>query len=303
MIATVTLKDLPPPPPDLIGWPWTEQSHLDQSLLSIAELPRITIVTPSYNQGQFIEETIRSVLLQGYPNLEYIVIDGGSNDNSVEIIKKYADFLTYWESEPDNGQSEAINKGFAKSTGHLMGWLNSDDYLTESALIALASHYKPGLYWWSGNALNMEPDGDLSRYPQLKHKITRNHILHARIVITQVSTFWTRELWNQVGAKVSAMHLAMDYDLWLRFSQYAPAKVLPHTLGIYRTSIETKTGSLSGQLSYWLESDQIRLAEYRRQGINFLHRSILINFWTRAYLVELYRDWHSWFGKREIPYV
>lgn len=104
-------------------------------------LPRITIVTPSYNQGQFLERTIVSVLQQGYPNLEYIVMDGGSTDGSVDVIKKYQDRLTYWESGPDQGQSEAINKGFAKSSGEILGWLNSDDTLEPGALRRLGAFH------------------------------------------------------------------------------------------------------------------------------------------------------------------
>lgn len=127
--TALTLKDLPSPVPSKTGWPWTEQSQpLPKRMPNGSEWPRISIVTPSYNQGQFIEETIRSVLLQGYPNLEYIIIDGGSTDNSVEIIKKYSQYLTYWVSGPDSGQSSALNKGFRRATGELIGWQNSDDY-------------------------------------------------------------------------------------------------------------------------------------------------------------------------------
>lgn len=127
--TTLTLKDLPPSPSDKTGWPWTEQSQpLPERMPDGSKWPRISIVTPSYNQGQFIEETIRSVLLQGYPNLEYIIIDGGSTDSSVEIIKKYESYLAYWVSEPDKGQANALNKGFRKATGQLIGWQNSDDF-------------------------------------------------------------------------------------------------------------------------------------------------------------------------------
>ena len=109
--TALTLQDLPTPPEDKTGWPWTEQTEVfPDKMPDGSDWPRISIVTPSYNQGQFIEETIRSILLQGYPNLEYIIIDGGSNDNSVEIIKKYEHYLSYWISESDRGQSHAINK-------------------------------------------------------------------------------------------------------------------------------------------------------------------------------------------------
>jgi glycosyltransferase involved in cell wall biosynthesis len=121
-------------------WLWDRgtSSDLYKSLL---EIPKITIVTPSFNQGAFIEETIRSILLQNYPNLEYIIIDGGSTDNTIEIIKKYEPWIAYWISEKDHGQAEAINKGIAKSTGLLFNWINSDDRLPENALFKVAKLY------------------------------------------------------------------------------------------------------------------------------------------------------------------
>src|SRR5438309_6203079 len=130
---------LPPPPPNHTGWPWTEgAAPLGELMGDGSPWPRITIVTPSYNQGRFLEETIRSVLLQGYPNLEYMVIDAASTDESVEIIRKYERWLAYWVSEKDRGQTHAINKGLAKATGEIFSYLNSDDLLAPGALAAVA---------------------------------------------------------------------------------------------------------------------------------------------------------------------
>ena len=150
-----TLTELPPPPPGKTGWPWTEESPQLPDTMPIpptgslrpcsgqagqvAPWPRVSIVTPSYNQGQFIEESIRSVLLQGHPDLEYIIIDGGSTDGSVEIIRKYEKWLAYWVSEPDRGQSHAINKGLERGTGQLFNWHNSDDVLTPNSLATTAA--------------------------------------------------------------------------------------------------------------------------------------------------------------------
>ncbi|GAI34604.1 unnamed protein product, partial [marine sediment metagenome] len=144
-----TLTHLPPPPAGKTGWPWIEESpQLPDTLPDGSLWPRVSIITPSYNQGQFIEETIRSVLLQGYANLEYIIMDGGSTDDSVEIIRKYEPWLTYWVSEPDRGQAHAIDKGFARSTGEILAWLNSDDT------------YLPGAIAKSVRLLNDDPNAE-----------------------------------------------------------------------------------------------------------------------------------------------
>lgn len=140
----LNLNDLPLPYTEKTGWPWTEQSEfaltdLDKFNFNDCGFPRISIITPSYNQGEFIEESIRSVLLQGYPNLEYIIIDGGSTDNTIDIIKKYEAFISYWISEPDTGQANAINKGLRYATGELIGWQNSDDYYHPNAFYQVAS--------------------------------------------------------------------------------------------------------------------------------------------------------------------
>ena len=128
------IDQLPAPPKGKKGWPWTVQTDLPKETMPNGEpWPRISLVTPSYNQGRYIEETIRSVLLQNYPNLEYVIIDGGSTDETLAILQKYEHWLTYWASEPDHGQSHAINKGFQRCTGTILNWLCSDDILLEES--------------------------------------------------------------------------------------------------------------------------------------------------------------------------
>jgi len=135
-----TLSELPPPPLGKAGWPWTKESpQLPDAMPDGHPSSRVSIVTPSYNQEQFIEETVRSVLLQGYPNLEYIITDGGSTDDSVDTIHKHEPWLAYWVSEPDRGQAHGINKGFLRSGGDILGWINTDDTYEKGAVSLVAA--------------------------------------------------------------------------------------------------------------------------------------------------------------------
>ena len=157
-----SLAELPPPPPGHTGWPWTmESTALPDTQPAGRAWPRISIVTPSFNQGQFIEETIRSVLLQGYPDLEYVIVDGGSTDASVGIIRKYAPWLAHWVSEKDRGQSHALNKGLERVTGPVFGWLNSDDVYQSDAFgrsaALVAGH--PGAVGWAGATQAIDAEG------------------------------------------------------------------------------------------------------------------------------------------------
>src|SRR5262249_24267921 len=139
-VRCLTVDQLPLPPPGKTGWPWTEESpRLAETTPNGKVWPRVSVITPSYNQGQFIEETIRSVLLQGYPNLEYMIIDGGSTDESLEIIRKYEPWLASFVSEPDRGQTHAINKGWMRATGEILAYINTDDCYLNGA-IATAAH-------------------------------------------------------------------------------------------------------------------------------------------------------------------
>lgn len=157
-----TLLELPPPPRGRTGWPWTiESKRLPEKMPDGRPWPRIFIVTPSYNQGQYIEETIRSVLLQGYPDLEYIIMNGGSTDGAVDVIRKYETWLTHWQSGPDGGQGTAINGGFARVTGVYFQWINSDDLLMRQALFTVASCGNEYALF-AGSVINFTDSGDLS---------------------------------------------------------------------------------------------------------------------------------------------
>jgi glycosyltransferase involved in cell wall biosynthesis len=156
------LEELPKPPDGKVGWPWTEtMKAFPAQMADGSNWPKISIVTPSFNQGQFIEETIRSILLQGYPNLEYIIIDGGSTDRTLKIIENYEPWLSYWVSEKDDGPASAINKGIRKCTGEWFNWINSDDLLLPRSLETLIkiARYVPSAYWISGGRLNLTAEG------------------------------------------------------------------------------------------------------------------------------------------------
>jgi len=207
-----------------------------------SEFPRITIITPSYNQGNFIEETIRSVIDQGYPNLEYIIIDGGSTDNTVAIIEQYQQHLSYWVSEKDSGQSDAINKGLKVSTGNIINWLNSDDVMMPGCLHAIASHFKanPGIGLVYGNIIHFNNNTEEVR-PLIK--ATRLHY-YSKICFPQPATFFSRDIINTVGLIDEHIHFSMDWDLYIRalLAAFKPLQV-PEFLCRFRIHSNSKSVS------------------------------------------------------------
>jgi glycosyltransferase involved in cell wall biosynthesis len=207
------LKDLPPPPPGKTGWPWTEESvRLPEVMPDGAPWPRISIVTPSYNQGQFLEETIRSVLLQGYPNLEYIVIDGGSTDGSIDLITKYAEWITFWEAARDRGQADALNKGFARATGKIRAYLNSDDVYFPDIFGAVASLYaatpdQSGFFAF----FSVEHFGEIHPHSTiLRAPDQLQPWLKGRAVCYQPGVFWSKHLHDAVGPFDIGLHYSFD---------------------------------------------------------------------------------------------
>jgi len=219
-----SLHDLPDPPPGKTGWPWTEGSHrLPDASDNHEPWPRITVVTPSYNQGQFLEETIRSILLQGYPNLEYFVLDGGSTDRSVEIIKQYAQWITYWVSEPDGGQSAAINRGLTMGSGLFATWINSDDMLYQHALTEHASRvgFAPNTVY-VGTCARINAAGTIiairrGRVHSLEDLVRLSKVWKTGGHIVQPEVLFPRGLALDVGGLNISMHDAMDYELWGKF--------------------------------------------------------------------------------------
>ena len=179
-------------------------------------------MTPSFNQGRWLEKTIRSVLLQGYPNLEYILVDGGSRDESVDLIKKYEPWIQYWVSEPDDGQCDAINKGFSKATGQILGWVNSDDWLASGALSSVAGAWmkrKPSTGAVVGDGKIVDSTGALWYQPPM-HEITADSIYRwlEDSNFMQPSCFFSHAAWNECGPLDEEIHISLDVDLWLRIA-------------------------------------------------------------------------------------
>ena len=205
-----------------------------------SKLPKISIVTPSFNQAEFIEETIQSVLSQGYPNLEYIVIDGGSTDGSVDIIKKYEKYLTYWESEQDRGHAHALNKGFARTTGDIMAWINSDDKYLPKAFKIIGEIYTefPEVEWTMGLYSNFDRDGALMGGDNITRAVYKNvySYIFNNLHIQQESVFWRRSLWERAGDHISEdVHFMIDTELWCRFFLLAELWHIDQVVGGYRT--------------------------------------------------------------------
>ncbi len=208
-------------------------------------LPKISVVTPSFNQAQFVEATLTSVLGQGYPNLEYIVIDGGSTDGSAQIIEKYADKLAYWVSEKDRGQSHAINKGLQRATGDIVCWLNSDDSFLPGTLAFVAEQLADGsgTYAIVGDCSVVYPDGRPSvimkggygGHRQLL-KFWEGYTMH------QPTIFWRREVLEKVGLLDESLHYIMDFDYWTRISKEFGFKTVDRILACVTYHAAAKTG-------------------------------------------------------------
>lgn len=209
------------------------------------EFPKISIVTPSYNQGAFIERTIRSVLNQNYPNLEYIIIDGGSTDDSTEIIKRYQDKLAYWVSEKDRGQAHAINKGFRRATGDIVGWLNSDDEYCPGALETVAKTFTANndVDFVFGNRITVDENGRILR-DERHTRFSFSALVLYGMIVSQPASFWKRELFEKYGYLDESKRFCMDYDFFCRIGAHIKAKHIRKHLARFRRHPSSKSSTI-----------------------------------------------------------
>ncbi len=255
------------------------------------ELPRISIITPSFNQAAYLEQTLDSVLSQGYPNLEYIVVDGGSTDGSVEIIRKHAKHLSYWVSEKDKGQSEAINKGLRRATGTVVNWLNSDDYYQPGALHAVAERFAvPSVRVVCGRSRLFSGDNQTVRYSAGTDLYPGNlakTIGWARI--DQPETFFRREAMLRVGLLDERLHYIMDRDWWVRYLfafGLGGIEKIPDVLVNFRLHETSKTVSQAG--AFQAERDAYFVGLARAAGLGGCTETIVRVCQPRTPLLPLF---------------
>ncbi len=258
---------------------------------SFNSFPKISIVTPSFNQVEYLEATILSILSQNYPNLEYIIIDGGSTDGSIDIIQKYQKQLAYWVSEPDSGLYDAVQKGFEKSTGEIMAWLNSDDMYHPNSLFVVADIFSnmPSVDWLTG-IYTMYDEKNRTIGANIVCSWSRNwHLLMAKSrQIQQESTFWRRSLWNKSGSYVKVdMDFAGDFELWFRFFKYADLYTVTTILGGFRFRTKNQK-SLESMTEYLLETEQVieketfNINEICRQKICYIYYYYFLRFFRNV---------------------
>ena len=211
---------------------------------SASSLPRISIVTPSFNQVAFIEQTILSVLGQGYDNLEYFVFDGGSTDGTVDVLRKYDGRITYWQSQRDEGQAAAINAGLARATGDIVGWLNSDDYYLPKTLATVAARLDPSRpQLLGGNCVQLyQESGGIGGSDVPGRRLAQD--LRLADYLIQPATFWTASAWKTVGPLTTALHYAFDWEWFIRAEQQG-VEILTTAdyLAVYRFHDAHKTGT------------------------------------------------------------
>jgi glycosyltransferase involved in cell wall biosynthesis len=200
--------------------------------------PRITLVTPVYNGARYIEDTIRSIVYQGYPSLEYMIVDGGSTDGTIEIIRKYEKHLSWWGSQPDRGLYDALNTGFGRATGEVMGWLNASDMLHTKGLFVVGSVFAAlqEVEWITGRPTRFDAQGKAVDIRALPHWSRYRFLAGANRYIQQESTYWRKSLWERAGSRVDAsLRAEGDFELWVRFFRHARLYSVDALIGGYRS--------------------------------------------------------------------
>ena len=250
-----------------------------------SQYPKITIVTPVYNQVDYLEATITSVISQNYPNLEYIVIDGGSTDGTVEVIKKYESYISYWVTELDDGMYDALNKGFGLSTGDIMGWINSDDILLSQALFNVARLFNelPQVSWLQGLNCVIDHNG------KIVDVLTPKRFSFITVLngdyrwIQQESTFWKRGLWDKAGGFIqNNLKLAGDFELWFRFFQLERLYYVNISLGAWRkrpgqlsvVNFKTYNNEVLGTIGMYTRTEEQLLILKKIRWLSFIIRKL-----------------------------
>lgn len=253
----------------------------------MSELPTLSIVTPSLNQGHFIEQTILSVLDQGYPGLEYIVVDGGSTDGTLEILHHYGDRLK-WNSSPDHSQGEAINKGLLKASGQIVAYLNSDDLYLPGALEQVGRFFaaNPQAAWLTGYCRNIDGQGQEIRrlirlYKNLWLRLWDYRALLVLNYIAQPATFWRREVMEQVGYLDEGLHYTLDYEYWLRIGRLHSLYVLHTDLAAFRVHSSSKSGTTARKQF----DEELLVSQRYARGLpvwlHRIHRSLVVAVYSR----------------------
>jgi glycosyltransferase involved in cell wall biosynthesis len=297
---SITINDLPLAPLGREGWPWTENGiELVEITACLDNSLKISVVTPSFNQGLYLEETIRSILLQGYSNIEYLIIDGGSKDETLEIIKKYQPFISYWVSEPDSGQGQAINKGFAKSSGDIFYWLNSDDVLAPNTFTKIINkfHESPNIDVVYGDFYYIDENSELmSKFPTLDFSV---NLLLERNIIGQPTAFFRKKSWTKFGHVNESWKFILDYELWVRWAlQGAQFNYQPKTFAYYRIHETSKTTTLTRVAQNEVIQCYENLLENQKLSCQqmTIFSKVVHNFCNTNYAnLDLYQFWKTFY--------
>ena len=251
--------------------------------------PKISLVTPSLNQGKFIEETIQSVLSQNYPNLEYLVMDGGSTDNTLSVLKRYSAQLK-WVSEKDDGQTDAINKGLHMVSGDILAYLNADDLLLPGTLLKVAQLFmeNPEAMWLTGQCRIIDEENReirklITAYKNLWLRLSHPSILLITDYISQPATFWQASVVNDVGYMDNSLHYAMDYEYWLRLYSKYPPFFVPEYLAAFKIHPQSKNSNM-GHKDVYVEEELTAIQRHTKSQmllrLHRLHRFLMTSVYS-----------------------